>query len=138
MLHTNRTTPILALVGALALMTAAPAFAQNTAAPAAATAPAAAPAAPAADAGAAAPASPDQATPTRVGGAHAGHLGPWEMFIDAEPLVKVVMVGLALASLFSWTILILKIFEFNTMNRITNRFLESWRGARSIADMGKI
>ena len=137
MLHTKRTTPILAIVGALALMTAAPAFAQNTAAPAAATAPAAAApaAAPASDSGAV---SSDQATPTRVGGSHAGHLGPWEMFVDAEPLVKVVMVGLALASLFSWTILILKIFEFNSMNRITNRFLESWRTAKSIADMGKI
>jgi biopolymer transport protein ExbB len=135
MLHTKRTTPILAIVGALALMTAAPAFAQNAAAPAAATAPAAA-AAPAADAGAAAPS--DQSTPTRVGGAHAGHLGPFEMFLDAEPLVKVVMVGLALASLFSWTILILKIFQFNSENRITNRFLEAWRGAKSIADMGKI
>ncbi|HEX3407468.1 MAG TPA: tonB-system energizer ExbB [Caulobacteraceae bacterium] len=135
MLHTKRTTPILAIVGALALMTAAPAFAQNAAAPAAASAPAAAaPAAPAADQGS----SPDQATPTRVGGAHAGHLGPFEMFLDAEPLVKVVMVGLALASLFSWTILILKIFEFNSMNRITNRFLESWRNARSIAEGGKI
>src|SRR5215469_8419760 len=131
MLHTKRTTPILALVGALALMTAAPAFAQtNAAAPAAATAPAApAPAA---------PAPSDQSTPTQVGGEHHGHLGPFEMFLDAEPLVKVVMVGLALASLFSWTILILKIFEFNSMNRITNRFLETWRGAKSIADMGKI
>ncbi|HWF78375.1 MAG TPA: tonB-system energizer ExbB [Caulobacteraceae bacterium] len=137
MLHTKRTTPILAIVGALALMTAAPAFAQNAAAPAAATAPAAAaPAAPAADAGAAP--SSDQSTPTRVGGAHAGHLGPFEMFLDAEPLVKVVMIGLALASLFSWTILILKIFQFNNENRITNRFLEAWRGAKSIADMGKI
>ena len=136
MLHTKRTTPILAIVGALALMTAAPAFAQNTAAPAAATAPAAAPAAAPAPDAAAAPS--DQSTPTRVGGAHAGHLGPWEMFIDAEPLVKVVMVGLALASLFSWTILILKIFQFNSLNRVTNRFLESFRGARTIADMGKI
>ena len=34
MLHTKTTTPLLALVGALALMTAAPAMAQNTAAPA--------------------------------------------------------------------------------------------------------
>jgi biopolymer transport protein ExbB len=135
MLHTKRNTPILALVGALALMTAAPAFAQNTAAPAAATAPAAAPAAAPADA-AAAPS--DQSTPTRVGGAHAGHLGPFEMFLDAEPLVKVVMVGLALASLFSWTILILKIFQFNALNRVSNQFLENWRGARTIADMGKI
>ena len=60
------------------------------------------------------------------------------MFIDAEPLVKVVMVGLVIASFFSWTILILKIFEFNSMNRVTDRFLETFRGAKSITDMGKI
>jgi len=138
MLHTKRTTPILALVGALALMIAAPAFAQNAAAPAPA---AAAPADNSAAAPAPAPAdtsSSTDATPTHVGGAHAGHLGPWEMFIDAEPLVKVVMVGLVIASFFSWTILILKIFEFNSMNRVTDRFLETFRGAKSITDMGKI
>jgi biopolymer transport protein ExbB len=136
MLHTKRTTPLLALVGALALLTAAPALAQNTATPApAAAAPAAAtPAAAPADA---APAAPD-ATPTKVGGANAGHLGPFEMFMDAEILVKVVMVGLLVCSLLSWTILILKIFEFNSMNRVTNQFLETWRGAKSISDMGKI
>ena len=124
------------MVGALALLTAAPAMAQNTATPApAAAAPAAA--APAAAPDAAAPASPD-ATPTKVGGANAGHLGPFEMFMDAEILVKVVMVGLLVCSLLSWTILILKIFEFNSMNRITNHFLEAFRGAKSISDMGRI
>src|SRR5579872_125521 len=137
MLHTKRTTPLLALVGALALLTAAPAIAQNTATPAAATAPAPAAAAPApAASDTSAPAA--DATPTKVGGANAGHLGPWEMFMDAEILVKVVMVGLVICSLLSWTILILKIFEFNAMNRITNQFLETFRGAKSITDMGKI
>jgi len=140
MLQTKRTTPLLALLGAVALMTAAPAFAQP--APAGPAPAAAAPAAPA-DNSAAAPAAPaasdqDQAATEHVGGKHAGHLGPFEMFLDARPIVQVVMVGLALASLFSWTILILKIFEFMTMTRITNRFLESFRGAKSIADMGKI
>ena len=117
-------------------MTAAPAMAQNSATPAPAAAAATTPA-PAATPDATPAASPD-ATPTKVGGANAGHLGPWEMFVDAEPLVKVVMVGLALASLFSWTILILKIFQFNSLNRVSNQFLESFRTAKSIADMGKI
>ena len=136
MLHTKRTTPLLALVGALALLTAAPAMAQNTAtpAPAAAAPAAAAPATAPADTSAAAP----DTTPTKVGGANAGHLGPFEMFMDAEILVKVVMVGLLVCSLLSWTILILKIFEFASMNRITNQFLETWRGAKSISDMGRI
>jgi biopolymer transport protein ExbB len=135
MLHTKRTTPILALVGALALMIAAPAFAQN-AAPAPAAAATADNSAVAAPAPAPADTSADN-TPTHVGGKNAGHLGPWEMFMDAEPLVKVVMVGLVIASFFSWTILILKIFEFNSQSRVTNRFLEAFRGARSISDMGK-
>ena len=136
MLHTKRTTPLLALVGALALMTAAPAMAQNTATPAPAAAAATTPA-PAAAPEATPAAAPD-ATPTKVGGANAGHLGPFEMFMDAEVLVKVVMIGLLICSLLSWTILILKIFEFASMNRITNQFLETWRGAKSINDMGKI
>jgi biopolymer transport protein ExbB len=136
MLHTKTTTPLLAVVGALALLTAAPAFAQNTAtpAPAAAAPAAAAPAAAPSDTPAAAP----DATPTKVGGANAGHLGPFEMFMDAEVLVKVVMIGLLICSLLSWTILILKIFEFASMRRVTDRFLEAFRGAKSISDMGKI
>jgi biopolymer transport protein ExbB len=138
MLHTKKTTPLLALVGALALMTATPVLAQNAAAPAAAAAaPAPAAAEPAAPAAAPADQAGDQ-TPQHVGGKNAGHLGPFEMFMDAEILVKVVMVGLLICSLLSWTILILKIFEFASMNRITNRFLETFRGAKSIADMGKI
>jgi biopolymer transport protein ExbB len=136
MLHTKRTTPLLALVGAFALMTAAPAMAQNSATPAPAAAAATTPA-PAATPDATPAASPD-ATPTKVGGANAGHLGPFEMFMDAEVLVKVVMIGLLICSLLSWTILILKIFEFASMNRITNQFLETWRGAKSINDMGRI
>ncbi|HUZ12546.1 MAG TPA: tonB-system energizer ExbB [Caulobacteraceae bacterium] len=137
MLHTKRTTPIVAALGALALMMAAPAFAQPAPAPAAASAgPNAAPAAAPATTTPAA-SSQDQG-PTRVGGKNAGHLNPWEMFTSARLVVQIVMVGLAICSLFSWTILILKLFEFASMNRITNRFLENFRGARSIADMGKI
>ncbi len=137
MLHTKRSTPILAFFGALALMTAAPAFAQtNTAAPA--TPAAASTTAPAAAADTAPAASSADATPTRVGGANAGHLNPWEMFKDAKLVVQIVMVGLAICSLFSWTILILKLVQFNSMNRVTDRFLETYRGAKSINEIGKI
>ncbi|HEX3917461.1 MAG TPA: MotA/TolQ/ExbB proton channel family protein [Caulobacteraceae bacterium] len=141
MLQTKRTTPILALFGAMALltagMTAAPAFAQGASNSTAAAAPAPAAATNAAAAPAPA-ASSDDAAPTHVGGSNAGHLNPWEMFLSAKLVVQIVMVLLAICSLFSWTILIIKIFEFLTMNRNTSRFLESWRGARSIAEMGKI
>jgi len=139
MLHNRRTTPILALFGALALLTAgmsaAPAFAQSATNAPATPAPAAATPAPEA---APAPSASDAAETARVGGANAGHLNPWEMFLSARLVVQIVMVLLAACSLFSWTILIIKIFEFAGMNRVTNRFLETFRGAKSISDMGKI
>jgi len=53
-------------------------------------------------------------------------------------VAKAVMIGLALASILSWTLLITKIFEFGSLNRTTDRFLEAFHGARSIADMGRI
>jgi biopolymer transport protein ExbB len=48
------------------------------------------------------------------------------------------MIGLLLASIFSWTLLIIKLIEFGSINRSSDRFLEAFRGARSIQDMGRI
>ena len=133
MFDTPRKTPLIALIGALALMVSAPAMAQTTgsSAPAASSA--------AVDASAsAAPASATDATGAPVTIKHAGKLTPVTMFMDASVVAKVVDVGLALASVLSWTLLITKIFEFGSLNRVTDRFLEAFRGARSIADMGRI
>jgi biopolymer transport protein ExbB len=134
-------TPFIALIGAVALMASAPAFAQTAAAPAAPAADAAAaPAAPAdaAAAPAAAPAAdaPDATLPPQM--KHAGKMGIGTMFIDAKPVVKVVMIGLLLASVFSWTLLITKLLEFRALNRVSDGFLEAFRGAKSIPDMGRI
>jgi len=151
MLDKQKTSSIIAMLGAAALMIGAPALAQPAAAPAtpaaapatpaAGNAPAAAPAAaaPAADA---APADGAQANggavaaPTAI--THAGRLTPVQMFLDAELLVKVVMVGLALASIFTWTLLITKMLEFGSLNRTSDRFVEAFRGAKSISDMARI
>lgn len=138
----QKTNILLALAGAAVLMASSPALAQAPAAPAA-EAPAAA--APAADA--AAPAAPAaEATsaedPTTVaeaaGGGHGGSLTPISMFMIAHPVVQVVMVGLLLASIFSWTVLIIKLIEFGGVNSKTDRFLENFRQARTIADMRKV
>jgi biopolymer transport protein ExbB len=143
MLDIKPMNSLAALVGAMALMAGAPALAQDAAAPAAPAAAAdaaAAPAAPAADA-VAAPApvaaepAVDDAPPTIKG---AGKLTAIGMFLDSTPIVKIVMIGLILASIFSWVLLITKLFEFGSMNRASDRFLEAFRGARSIADMGRI
>ena len=143
MLETKRTSPIIALIGAVALLSSAPALAQ-TAAPAAAPAPAAAaPATPAAGDTAAADtgaAAPDQANAEsmKVGGAANGRLTPIVMFEQADLVVKIVMIGLLACSILSWTLLVIKLVEFGSLRRTSDRFLESFRGAKSINEMGRI
>lgn len=60
------------------------------------------------------------------------------MFMEATAVVKVVMSGLLLASIFSWTLLLIKLLEFGALNKATDRFLEAFRGARTIADMRRV
>jgi biopolymer transport protein ExbB len=138
MLDIKRKTPLIALVGAMALMVSAPAFAQDAAAPAPATTEAAAPAA-AAPAPAAAPAEePLDAGVAATEKMKAHSLTPIGMFLSAQAVVKVVMIGLILASVFSWVLLITKLFEFGALNKQSDKFLEAFRGARSIADIARI
>ncbi|KQV58529.1 MULTISPECIES: MotA/TolQ/ExbB proton channel family protein [unclassified Caulobacter] len=138
MLDIKRKTPLIALVGAVALMVSAPAFAQDAAAPAPATSEAAAPA----DAAAAPAAAPaPEAPPADVAAAEGkknGALTPVGMFLAAGAVVKVVMIGLLLSSVFSWVLLLTKIFEFAGLNKQSDKFLEAFRGARSIADIARI
>jgi len=140
MLETNRMKSLLALVGAFALMTASvPAIAQDAAPPAPAIDAAAAPA----DANAveAAPAEPAVVAPADEGPVtikHAGELTPIQMFLDSTPIVKAVMVGLLLASILTWTLFVVKLFEFMALKRASDGFVEAFRGARSITDINKI
>lgn len=137
MLDIKKTNILLAMAGAAVLMAGTPVLAQDatTPAPAAeATAPAATTeTAPVAEA---APAA--EAAPTEVGGESHGKLTPARMFMDADIVVKVVMIGLLLASVFTWVILLIKLFEFGALNRGTDRFLEAFRQTRTIADMRRV
>ena len=138
MFDIKKTNILLAMAATGVLMAGTPVLAQDApaAAPAAAAAaPAADAAAPAADA--AAPAA-EAAAPAVVGGKDHGELTPAKMFMIAEPVVKVVMIGLVLASIFTWILLFIKLFEFGSLNRKTDQFLESFRQARTIADMRKV
>ena len=129
-------TPFIALVGAMALMASAPAFAQTAAPAAPAAGRRGSAAAAAAAAPAAAPLPADAGLPPQM--KHAGKMGIGTMFMDAKPVVKVVMLGLLLASIFSWALLITKLLEFRSLNRVSDSFLEAFRGAKSINDMGRI
>ena len=139
-----KTNTLLALAGAAVLMAGSPALAQAPAAPDA-TAPAAAttaatPAAPAATtaAPAAAEADPQSMGDAVTGGHGSEGITPISMFLEAGIVVKIVMIGLLLASIFSWTLLLIKLFEFGGLNRKTDQFLEAFRGARTIADMRRV
>ena len=137
MLEMKRTSPIIALVGALALLTSVPAQAQ-TAAPApaaAAPAPAAEPAAAPPTGAAAAEAAGEAA---KVGGDANGHLTPVVMFLQADLVVKLVMIGLLACSLGTWGLLVLKLTEFSALRKSSDGFLESFRGAKSILEMGRV
>ena len=144
MSETKKSNLLLAFVGAFALMTAAPALAATPATTAPATEAAAT--TPAEGAAATTPASaeadaevaPAAEDPGAVGGEQHGELTIVGMFMDADWVVKAVMIGLILASIFSWTLLLIKLFEFGSLNRNSDRFLEAFRGARSLADMRRI
>ncbi len=139
MLDIKRTSPLIALIGAFALMASVPAQAQNApAATPAAAAPATPGAAPADTASTDAAPPAENAEGLKVGGSANGKLTPIVMFMQADLVVKLVMLGLLACSLFSWMLLIIKMFEFGGLKKSSDAFLESFRGAKSITDMGKI
>jgi len=66
-------------------------------------------------------ASPDNATPASSAGASSlaiaelpQDLSPWGMFLNADVIVKAVMIGLAFASLVTWTVWIAKSLELRS------------------------
>jgi biopolymer transport protein ExbB len=96
-----------------------PAAAAPTTTSAAPTSPAQAAETPSVPANAAAPAAPGQPVgQTTVSRTQLPQdLSPWGMFQDADRLVKGVLIGLAFASLVTWTVYIAKTFELRTARR---------------------
>jgi biopolymer transport protein ExbB len=144
-----RTILKVGVAAAIFSLTAA-AFAQNSAAPAPqpvpyvnqpATAPAAAPAAqaqaaPAVQAQAAAPLADaaDKPAARPVSLQVPRELSPWSMFMTADIVVKVVMIGLAFASLMTWTIFIAKTIELSIAKGKLKSSLRKADDARSLAE----
>ncbi len=126
-----------AVILALALLS--PALAQQPVAPTPAQTASPAPSA-------AAPSAPATATPadatTPDGGSRAlkatavalRELSPWSMFMSADVLVKGVMIGLAFASLLTWTIFIAKMIELSVVQRKLRNALGKISDARSLAE----
>jgi biopolymer transport protein ExbB len=61
-------------------------------------------------------------------------LSPWSMFLAADILVKAVMVGLAFASLVTWTIFIAKMIELFLVRRKLRKALAKISDARSLSE----
>jgi biopolymer transport protein TolQ len=57
------------------------------------------------------------------------------LFVRADWVVKLVMIGLAAASLWSWTIILEKLFRFHTLNRDANAFEDAVASGRSLEDV---
>jgi biopolymer transport protein ExbB len=59
-------------------------------------------------------------------------LSPWGMFKGADPIVQAVMIGLAFASVVTWTVWLAKTFELWGAKRSARHGLETISGARSL------
>jgi biopolymer transport protein TolQ len=57
------------------------------------------------------------------------------IFLRADWVVKLVMIGLALASLWSWTIILDKFFRFSALNREADRFEDHVASGQSLEDV---
>ena len=135
-----------AVISALAMLSlAAPSSAQQSTTPAAPSAPMAqqAPAVPQAPAALPQPAAASDAAATPVereskllkaAAAELRELSPWSMFKSADVLVKAVMIGLAFASLVTWTIFIAKMLELTVVQRKLRSALAKIADARSLAE----
>src|SRR5271163_3202826 len=60
------------------------------------------------------------------------NLSPWGMFLNADIVVKAVMIGLAFASLVTWTVWLAKTIEIRTANRRARRRLRLLEGGGSL------
>jgi biopolymer transport protein ExbB len=79
-------------------------------------------------------ASADGSRPLKSTAPALRELSPWSMFLSADILVKAVMIGLAFASLVTWTIFIAKIIEFSLIQRKLRTALRKIADARSLAE----
>ncbi|MCB1547349.1 MAG: protein TolQ, partial [Hyphomicrobiaceae bacterium] len=67
--------------------------------------------------------------------AHTGGFSFLELFLQAHPVVKFVMLGLLLSSLWSWAIIFEKIFAFRRARREVERFEQMFWSGQSLEDL---
>ena len=77
---------------------------------------------------------PSQLT-TGVLDAPAGDLSLLSLFLQAHIVVKLVVVGLVLASVWTWGIILEKLFVFRRMRRQTNKFEQTFWSGQSLEEL---
>jgi len=61
-------------------------------------------------------------------------LSPWGMFVNADPLVKAVLIGLVFASIVTWTVWLAKSIELMVARRRARSALRTLASVRSVAE----
>ena len=61
-------------------------------------------------------------------------LSPWGMFMQADWVVKAVMIGLAFASIVTWTVWLAKTLELSAARRCTRRTLQALQASTSLGE----
>ncbi|MEO3385650.1 tonB-system energizer ExbB [Mesorhizobium sp. CAU 1741] len=80
----------------------------------------------------------DQAEPVSIEPSTLPHdLSPWGMFMAADWVVKAVMIGLAFASLVTWTIWLAKTLELATARRRVSSALDRIIAAKNLEEAGR-
>ena len=64
-----------------------------------------------------------------------GDFSALAVFIRADWVVKSVLIGLALASIWSWSVILDKLFRIGALNRYANQFEDSLASGRSLEDV---
>jgi biopolymer transport protein TolQ len=62
-------------------------------------------------------------------------LHPWELFMNADWVVKAVMLLLLLASIWSWTIIFEKVINLRRLNRLADRFESTFWSGGAVDDL---
>jgi biopolymer transport protein ExbB len=89
------------------------------------------------DAGALAPTGPQGVSGLLSGGTMGmlpDELSPWGMFVNADAVVKAVIIGLALASVVTWTVWLAKLMELRRARRGARAALDVLLPAQSLAE----
>ena len=70
-----------------------------------------------------------------AGSVAADHLSMWNLFLNADPVVKAVLFILVLASFWCWTIIFEKVMRFRRLLGLAEKFEEAFWSGGSLEDL---